>query len=153
MKKILLLATLLATSQWAAADSTIYKCKANGKTTYSETPCGINTTKRMEIDTTERMGNVTYDRDTIESARARIREGMDQHGTGASTGATGSTTTTTTTTVTTRTAGGRKTVCDSVKADLANIDAQSRIAQSGYSQDALRQRKIQVQKKAIEWKC
>jgi len=133
----------------ALADSTIYKCQVNGKTVYSESPCGANTVKRMDIDTSERMGNQTFDRETIEAARARIRADMDKRGTGASTGSVlpigaGSAARNTS-------QQNREATCASIREELKNIDAWSR--QPNYSSDWLNQRKVEVQRKAYDWGC
>jgi hypothetical protein len=73
MKTTCLVAIGLIFIPASLADSTIYKCSANTKTVYSESPCGMNTR------TSKHMGNETFDRETIEAARARIRADMNKH--------------------------------------------------------------------------
>lgn len=142
IKSLLLILAAAPTSQSATAQSNIYKCIVQGKTIYSESPCGIGTNKqtKLEIDNS-RMGNVTYDKDTIDSTRARIRHGMNQPG--ASGVATGTATP----------KGDKKYVCESVRIDLENLDAAARQPNSGYAQDSIKQRKLDIQKTAYEWKC
>jgi hypothetical protein len=148
MKTILLLA-LCALASSCYADSTIFKCKVNGKTIYSESPCGYNTTKRMDIDTSERMGNETFDRDTIDAARARVRADMDKRGKGVSTG-----------NVMPIGAGAaarnaspehREAECRNIFNELKNIDAWAR--QPNYSSDWLNQRKVEIQRASYDWGC
>lgn len=86
MKSTFLTLALVLTVPTAIAQAPIYKCVSKGKTVYSELPCPIGTNKQSTIDTTpEYMGNQTYDRETINAARARIRAGMDERGTGIAT--------------------------------------------------------------------
>ncbi|MFJ7566195.1 DUF4124 domain-containing protein [Herminiimonas sp. NPDC097707] len=142
MKRTLFAFALVFVAPAVMAQAPIYKCISKGKTVYSESPCPVGTNKQSMIDTTpEYMGNETFSRDTINSARARIREGMNQPGaTGTSTGSAQPT-------------GNKKYVCDSVKQDLDNLDAAARQPNSSSGQDWIKQRKLETQKTAIEWKC
>lgn len=139
---LILIAVASTFASQASAQSPIYKCIVKGKTIYSESPCTIGTTKQTELAIdNSRMGNVTYDRQTIEAARSRIRDRMNQPGAiGTSTGAAKPT-------------GDKKLVCDAAKLDMDNLDAMARQPNTGYAQDQIKQRKVEVQKTAYEWKC
>lgn len=142
IKYLVLIAAASSFTQTATAQSQVYKCVVKGKTIYSESPCAVDTTKqtKMEIDNSD-MGNVTYDRQTIDAARSRIRQGMNQPG-GAGT-ATGPANPT----------GEKRYVCEAVKQDLENLDAAARQPNSAYAQDQIKQRKLAVQRTSYEWKC
>jgi hypothetical protein len=101
----------------------------------------------MDIDTSERMGNETFDRRTIEAARARVRADMNKHGGGASTG-----------NVIPIGAGNaarsasqqrREAECRNISTELKNIDAWAR--QPSYSSDWLNQRKREMQSASYDW--
>lgn len=139
---LLLIATASMFMHQASAQSQIYKCIVKGKTIYSESPCAIGTTKqtKLEIDNS-RMGNVTYDRETIDAARSRIRDRMNEPGaTGTSTGAA-------------KPIGDKKYVCEAAKLDMDNLDSLARQPNSSSGLDQIRRRKEAVQKTAYEWKC
>ena len=142
LPQLLLIGTTSILMHQASAQSQIYKCIVKGKTIYSESPCVIGTTKQTELEIdNNRMGNVTYDRQTIDAARSRIRDRMNEPGaTGTSTGPAKPT-------------GNKKYVCEAAKLDMDNLDAMARQPNSGYAQDQIKQRKAEVQKTAYEWKC
>lgn len=140
--KTLLLAAIITLSVGVASaqTSTVYKCNIDGKTIYSESPCGYHTTKRMDIDTSERMGNETFDRQTIEAARARIRAGMNQ--TGARGGSMGKSQ-----------SASAVSQCRWIKQRMGSIDSASRQRSGHWSQDGLNQEKYNLQKQANELGC
>lgn len=121
------------------AQAPIYKCMSKGKTVYSESPCPVGTNRQSTIDTTPvYMGNETFDRNTINSARARIRAGMNETGVVVSTG---------------KSKRKNDQLCDTITRDLQNLDARSRQPLSAWEQDYIRQEKIRVQQAAVEWDC
>lgn len=92
----------------------------------------------MDIDTSERMGNETFDRQTIEAARARIRAGMNQPGgQGASMGKSAS----------------NSYQCKSIKKEMDSIDSSSRQRGYHWNKDWLNQRKYDLQKQANDLGC
>lgn len=152
MKSIFLIVALIGSAPMTSAQAPIYKCVSKGKTVYSESPCPIGTNKQSMIDTTpEYMGNQTYDRETINAARARIRAGMDERGTGIATpsvmpiGA-GSA-------ARNATPAQRAEMCQWVQNETRYLDSWARSPQGGYSHDWLRQRKLEVQRVAYDWGC
>lgn len=152
MKSKLLALALVFVIPSAFAQAPVYKCIIKGKTIYSESPCPIGTNKQSKIDTTpEYMGNETYDRNTINAARARIRAGMDERGSGVATsnvipiGAG--------TAAKNASPAQRADVCRSVQDETKNLDSWARSPQGGYSHDWIRQRKVEVQKTGYDWGC
>ncbi|MNS21483.1 hypothetical protein D3C72_532470 [compost metagenome] len=146
-------ALLLASTMSAAmAQAPIYKCVSKGKTIYSESPCAIGTNKQSTIDTTPQyMGNETYDKETINAARARIRAGMDERGKGIATadvmpiGAGNA--------ARNASPAQRADMCRWVYNETRNLDSWARAPQGGYSHDWIRQRKAEVQRTAYDWGC
>jgi hypothetical protein len=134
------------------AQSTIFKCIEKGKTVYSESPCPIGTKKQTAIDTTpEYMGNQTYDRNTIDAARARIRAGMNETGVVVSSGkpmpiGAG-------TAARNASQAQKNDVCNSIAIEINNLNAWARNPQGTYSLDWIRQRKIEVERTAYDWGC
>lgn len=139
MKRTLFALTLVFAIPTAFAQSPIYKCLSKGKTIYSESPCPIGTNKQSKIDTTpEYMGNETYDRSTINAARARIRAGMNETGTIVSTG---------------KSRPKNDSTCDALNKQIQNLDARSRQPLSAWEQDYIRQEKTRAHQSATEWNC
>lgn len=139
MQRTLFAFALVLAAPAVIAQSPVYKCVSKGKTVYSESPCPVGTNKQSKLDTTpEYMGNETYSRDTINSARARIRAGMNETGVAVSTGK-----------------GKRKNdqLCNAITRDLQNLDSRSRQPLSAWEQDYIRQEKIRVHQAATEWDC
>lgn len=152
MKSGLLILALACTVLTAMAQAPIYKCVSKGKTVYSESLCPVGTNKQSIIDTTpEYMGNKTYDRETINAARARIRAGMDERGTGIATpdvmpiGASS--------TARNATPAQKAEMCLWVQNEIKYLDSWARSPQGGYSHDWIRKRKMDVQKTAYDWAC
>ncbi len=152
MKSTLSTLALVFAIPMANAQTLVYKCISKGKTVYSESPCPVGTNKQSTIDTTpEYMGNETFDRNTINAARARIRAGMDERGTGIATSnvmpiGAGSA-------ARNSTPAQRAEMCHWVQNESRNLDSWARSPQGGYSHDWIRQRKTDVQKIAYDWGC
>lgn len=148
-----LLATFVCLLLLSPSHAQIYKCIVKGKTSYSESPCkeGDYQNNRFEVSE-DRMGNVTYDRATIEGARARVRAGMNERGVGVSTGSNvpigaGSAA---------RNASSetRKHKCELIGDRRKSLDSWARQQHyGGYSLDWIRDQKMQNDREAYDWGC
>lgn len=144
MKTITLIALLtLSMMQTTHAQSTIYKCVDKGKTIYSESPCKKNAYHEniLEVNS-DRMGNVSPDRQTIEETRARIREDMNRpNAQGTSTGRAA------------RATSNKNFVCTSIDEEIRNLDSAARQPISGWQQDQIKDQKSNAQRRKSEYGC
>lgn len=139
MKITSLLFTAFIAIAAQSAQAEIYKCTTKGKTIYSEAPCAVNGGKQSELEIdNSRMGNVTYDRETINAVRARIREGMNETGVVVSTG-------------TNKPASNS--TCDMLNKQIKDLDDRARQPLSAWEQDYIRKEKTRAQQSANGWNC
>lgn len=143
--KTLLFAILLLSSYGAAGQSTIYKCIAKGKTTYSQSPCDQQATKKETVEIKDdRLGNVTYDQATIDAARAKVRADMENPGTGGAINSNGEPS---------KDRDGKKQVCDAVRDELKRLDSAALQNNSTESLNDIKSKKADIQKQGQAWNC
>lgn len=140
MKALLLIFGLAILSAQATAQSIIYKCVKDGKTTYGQSPCRPNAYQENRVDiNTDMVGTVDPDRETIEASRrsavAPVR------------------TTTVTTRRTTSRTKNKEIACDGIAQQIKNIEASQRNAHSGSWQDNLTQQKRAAQSRQSDLGC
>ena len=129
----------------------IYKCITQGKTAYTESPCvdGDYQSNRFNV-VDDRIGNATYDKQTIEGARSRIRAGIDERGVGVGTspalpiGASAARA---------ATAEARQQQCVSIENKKKALEARSRRRNANYAWDQIRVQQEQLKRDASDWAC
>lgn len=129
----------------------IYKCVNQGKTVYSESPCHADDYQNNRFEVRDdRIGNTTYDRQTIDGARSRIRVGIDERGIGVGTrtnlpiGANAARAST---------EEVRQQKCVSIKNKKKELEVRSRRRHSDYAFDQLRAKQVQLKSDAYDWGC
>ncbi|MDQ7970833.1 MAG: hypothetical protein REI95_14465 [Oxalicibacterium faecigallinarum] len=129
----------------------IYKCIAQDKTIYTESPCADGNDQNSRFNVVEdRLGNVTYDRQTIEAARSRIRAGIDERGVGVGTspnlplGATAA-----------RSAKpeARQQQCTAIAKKEKELEVRLRRRNTDYVVHQIRAQQTQLRRDAYEWAC
>ncbi|HWX00720.1 hypothetical protein [Collimonas sp.] len=120
----------------------IVKCESGGKTTYSDAPCPTSShTAQVTIQETSG-GFVSPDKETIADTRAHIQAEIKQPGFVAMAGAS-------TPSLTSNTQGE----CYYLAEEIKSIDSASNIKQSGWSQDQLRSRRLDVRNRMYRLGC
>lgn len=132
---------LACVAPWSAQADTIYLCKAySGGTFWSSAPCGqqkatldrmVSVPDNMSWEQKVQMGQAALAEARALTAPAPRSAVVQQQLPQAS----------------------RQAECDSLKSSIANIDAQSRLGQSGQMQDWLKQRRQQLSDRRYRLQC
>lgn len=120
----------------------IVKCESNGKTTYSDKKCQ-QAEHQVAVNIKETSGGfVSPDQQTIADTRARIRADIQRPGFVAMAGES-------TPAITNNTQGQ----CYYLAEEIKSIDSASNIGQSGWSQEQLRLRRLDVRNRMYRLGC